>query len=296
MVWSILRRSGTSRFTISPSANPSGQSRRNWSRMTGRTWVCVCFPRTANGLSLAVTMAWEKKFVFGMHKPENSFGNFATKARGNRCRGRRLASWTTAKRWSCATMTAPSLCSIEPRERKRSRFQPLRGKVGARTLLSPDGKHVVICTLQPPSVWDLERQESGRAGRSQGVGECRRLLAGRQETVYRLLRSLRDRTRMAFGQADPKDRTRSRSSHENGRFSRRETPGSRLRGRASAHLLRPGDGKTAAGADRQPPWPRSMESSVLRTVRSYPLGATDPSEPGTSNKANPSRNSRSIST
>src|SRR4029077_10178777 len=25
-----------------------------------------------------------------------------------------------------------------------------------QTLLSPNGKHLVICTLQPPSIWDLE--------------------------------------------------------------------------------------------------------------------------------------------
>src|SRR5262245_34081053 len=100
--------------------------------MNGPTWVCVCFPRTTNGSSPAATTVKEKKFVFGMHKPENSFGNFATKAKGNRYRGRRSASLTTAKRWSCATMTAPSLCSIVRRERKRGHLQRLRDKVGAK--------------------------------------------------------------------------------------------------------------------------------------------------------------------
>ena len=120
-------------------------------------------------------------------------------------RGRRLASWTTAKRWSCATMTAPSLCSIEPWERKRSRSQPLRGKVGARPCFRPMANMWSSATVQPPSVWDLDGKKVAVLEGHKEWANCRRLLAGWQKTVYRRLRSLRDRTRMAFGQADPKD-------------------------------------------------------------------------------------------
>ncbi|HEV3142521.1 MAG TPA: sigma-70 family RNA polymerase sigma factor, partial [Gemmataceae bacterium] len=42
---------------------------------------------------------------------------------------------------------------------EKKSFPTARPQSWGQTLLSPDGKHLVICTLQPPSIWDLTGKE-----------------------------------------------------------------------------------------------------------------------------------------
>ena len=72
---------------------------------------------------------------------------------------------------------------------ERKSFPTAPRQSWGQTLLSPDGRHVVTCTVQPPSVWDLDGKKVAVLEGHKVVGEFGRVLAGRQKTVYRLLRS-----------------------------------------------------------------------------------------------------------
>ena len=129
-----------------------------------------------------------------MHKPENSFGNFATKAKGNRMSRTPIGfvddGETVVLRDYDGTF---SLFDRATGTEKKS-FPTAPRQSWGQTLLSADGKHVVICTLQPPSVWDLDGKKVAVLEGHKEWANISRLLAGWQKAVYRRLRSLRDRT------------------------------------------------------------------------------------------------------
>ena len=109
-----------------------------------------------------------------------------------------------AKRWSCRDYDGTVYLFDRATGTERKSFPTDPRTVGAKPYSRPTANTWSSAPHNPLGL-GFGRQESGRARRSQGVGVRRRIFAGRQKTVYRGLRSLRDRTRMAFGQADPKD-------------------------------------------------------------------------------------------
>ena len=103
-----------------------------------------------------MTMAKERKSVFGMPKQENSFGNFAIKAQAQSHSRTPIGfvddGETVVLRDYDGTF---SLFDRAMGTEKKS-FPTAPRQSWGQTLLSADGKYVVTCTVQPPSVWDLD--------------------------------------------------------------------------------------------------------------------------------------------
>ena len=94
----------------------------------------------------------EKKFAFGMHDPESSFGNYHNK-------GQSLSPVGFVDDGETVVLRDGNDGSVYLFDRakgtEKKSFPTVRPQCWGQVLLSPDGKHLIDCTSQPPSVWDL---------------------------------------------------------------------------------------------------------------------------------------------
>ena len=174
-------------------------------------------------------------------------------------------------------------------------FPTVRPQCWGQVLLSPDGKQLVICNSQPPSVWDLEGKKiavlEGHKRWANAAGfspDGKKLYTGSYDSFVlerewpsgkpiRKIELGRDQLQRLAISPDGKRLEVVFEGEQAIIFYDLET-GRQLPERIAGHQA------------------RSLASSVPRTVRWYPLGATDRFAPGMSNKASRSHNSRSIST